>query len=217
MSFTTKLCLIEDHNTLWWLTQQELMSSWYQCDRFCSWNDAIIIDQYDCFILDVMLPWINGFQIWKTIREQSQAWIIYLTAKIQLEDKIVWFETWADDYLTKPFVMKELLIRIEALLQRVPRHAILLNSQIAINTSQRTVTDTTGNLIHCTPIEWRVLYELTKNYWQPCSRVDLVEAWWWEDSLFSMSRSLDVTIANLRVKLWKSSIITIPKFWYQIV
>jgi DNA-binding response OmpR family regulator len=216
MSHRHSLCLIEDHKTLWKLTQQELQNAWYTCDRYKNWDEAIKIEQYDCFVLDVMLPWIDGFEIWKKIRERSEIWIIYLTAKIQLEDKIVWFEVWADDYLTKPFAMKELTLRIDALLQRIPTHSILLNSWIRIDSSKRAVTNTDGSTIHCTPIERHVLTELTKNHWQPCSRVDLVEAWWWEDSLFSMSRSLDVTIANLRSKLWKETIITIPKVGYQI-
>lgn len=213
---TYHICLIEDHETLWKLTQQELQSSWYACERYTSWNSDINIEQFDCFVLDVMLPWIDGFTIWKNIRAVSDVWIIYLTAKIQLEDKIRWFKTWADDYLTKPFLMKELTLRIAALLQRVPKSTILLSTWVTIDITKRIITNQTQT-IHCTPIERHVLTELVQNHWKPCSRVSLIEAGWWEDSLFSMSRSLDVTIANLRSKLWKSVISTIPKIWYQLI
>lgn len=212
---SNKVCLIEDHEILWALTQQELVEAWYNCDRHTSRDDSIKIHQYDCFILDVMLPGYDGFQIWTIIREQSDVGIIYLTAKLKFTDKKKWFNIWADDYLTKPFVMNELILRIGAIIKRTPDRIIQLSTWIIIDLEKRIINKNNIN-IHCTPIEWHVLQELMANIWRPCSRVALVEAWRGEDSLFSMSRSLDVTIANLRSKLWKESITTVSKVWYQI-
>jgi DNA-binding response OmpR family regulator len=211
-----KICLIEDHEILWALTQQELTEAWYSCDRYTSREDDIKIHQYDCFILDVMLPGYDGFQIWSIIRKQSEVGVIYLTAKLEFTDKKIWFDIWADDYLTKPFVMNELILRISAIIKRTPNRIIQLSTWITIDLAKRMISKDSTD-IHCTPIERHVLQELIENIWRPCSRVMLVEAWRGEDSLFSMSRSLDVTIANLRSKLWKESIITIPKVWYQIL
>lgn len=210
-----RICLIEDHEILWALTQQELIEAWYSCDRHTSWQEEIQFDNYDCFILDVMLPGYNGFEIWWLIREQSDVWIIYLTAKSEFTDKKIGFNLWADDYLTKPFIMDELILRIKALIRRTPERIAQLTTWISVDVTKRIILKETQE-IHCTPIERHVLQELIENIWRPCSRIALVEAWWWEDSLFSMSRSLDVTIANLRSKLWKECIITVPKVWYQI-
>lgn len=209
------ICFIEDHEVLWSITQQELQVAWYHCDRFTSRTDAIDILLYDCFILDVMLPGYDGFTIWSMIRKKSDAWIIYLTAKVQFTDKETWFWVWADDYLTKPFKVEELLLRIKALITRLPEKVLTLENWTTIDTESREVTYK-WKVIHLTPIERRVLWTLVENIWIPCSRVVLIESWWWDDMLFSMSRSLDVTIANLRSKLWKSSITTISKVWYQL-
>ena len=72
----------------------------------------------DLVLLDIMMPRLNGLDVIKIIREKSQIPIIFLTAKVTLDDKILGFELGADDYMTKPFSMRELLLRIQAVLKR---------------------------------------------------------------------------------------------------
>lgn len=215
MDYYYSLCLVEDNQTLWSLIHQWLMEEGFECTWYTSAEDVKDIEKYDCFLLDVMLPWQDWYSLWAHIRKQSNAGIIFLTAKWQLQDKSQWFEAWGDDYLVKPFAMQELTMRIDALLERIPNQSVYIAEDIVINFDKRTVSKK-NNVIHLTPIERKVLETLHNNVWIPCSRVVLVEAWRGHEDLFSMSRSLDVTIANLRSKLGKTCIITISKIGYQL-
>ena len=80
-------------------------------ENFLSYNPDLVL-------LDIMMPRLNGLDVIKIIREKSQIPIIFLTAKVTLDDKILGFELGADDYMTKPFSMRELLLRIQAVLKR---------------------------------------------------------------------------------------------------
>lgn len=211
------ICLVEDNKKLWDMLHQELLDEWYTCDRYTSveFIDPNKSSRYHIFLLDVMLPGQDGISFAQKLREQSRVWIILLTAKSTLEDKEEWFEAWADDYITKPFKTKELCMRINALAERLePTHFFQFND-IYIDWKNHLVKKS-DQLTHLTPTERELVWCLIRNRWILWHRADLIEYVRWTDDLFSMNRSLDVCVANIRKKLWKDFIDTIPWMWYKL-
>lgn len=117
-----KILLVEDHNELRELTGNFLEENGYAVDQASDGQEAlnfINTNEYDCLILDLNLPKIDGIQVTEKIRKEgNMVPIIMVTARSQIYDKLTGFDTGADDYITKPFDMKELLVRISALLRR---------------------------------------------------------------------------------------------------
>ena len=194
-----------------------LLEAWYDCDRYMSVEETSETDisDYHLFVLDVMLPGVDGFSFGKEIRKHSEAGIIFLTAKSWLDDKIEWFDLGGDDYLTKPFKMKELIARIDALSTRLePTHYITI-WDVSLDRKARSIRKH-NELVHLTPTEWELVWFLLKNRWSVCRRADIIEYIWWGDQVYEMSRSLDVAVANIRKKLGKEFITTLPWVWYQL-
>jgi len=117
-----KLLLIEDEKELALSIQKYLTNKDFVCEWVYNKKDAIekiSIYEYDCILLDLMLPDGNGFEILKDLKRQSKTeGVIIISAKETLETRIEGFEIGADDYLTKPFHLSELLVRIQALIRR---------------------------------------------------------------------------------------------------
>ena len=140
-----KLLLIEDEKELGVSIQKYLTSK----DFICEWVenakmaiDKISIYDYDCILLDLMLPDGNGFDILKELKLQSKTeGIIIISAKETLETKIEGFNLGADDFLTKPFHLSELLVRIQALIRRknFKGHNIVVFNEIEIDVFSKTV------------------------------------------------------------------------------
>lgn len=122
----------------------------------------------DLVILDILLPGMDGFQFCKRVREFSSVPIIMLTAKAEEEDKVKGLKLGADDYLTKPFGVSELLARVEAVLRRSESPAETVNAssfncnELAIDFLRHVVTKR-GEEVHLTPTEYRLLSLLAKN------------------------------------------------------
>ena len=173
------------------------------------------VDKYHIFILDVMLPGMDWFEFAKLIREKTFAGIIFLTAKSTLQDKASWFEAGADDYMTKPFETKELLFRINALSKRLEDIQFVQYDNIFIDVKSY-LARKSGELVHLTPNEWWVLTCLIQARGMVVQRTDILEDVWWGEAIFSMSRSLDVTITYLRKKLSPQLIETVVWIWYKM-
>jgi DNA-binding response OmpR family regulator len=156
-------------------------------------------------LLDLMLPGLDGLQICQALRRQPQYIpIIMLTAKDDDVDKIVGLEIGADDYITKPFKIRELLARIRALLRLVQHSAgpawhILSYGQLEINLDGRTVKRA-GQLITMTPKEFELLALLASHPRRVFGRETLLEKVWGYDYL-GESRTVDVHIQRLRQKI----------------
>lgn len=211
------ICLVEDNTKLWDLVHQELLEAWYGCDRYTKVADINESNssRYHIFLLDVNLPGEDGLSFWARLREESNVWIILLTARSTMENKEEGFAMWADDYITKPFKIKELCMRIDALAKRIePTHFFKLRDVFIDRKSRLAKVDT--SIVHLTPIEWEVVWCLLRNRGTVCWRADLIEYVWWTDEMFGMNRSLDVCVANIRKKLWKEFIDTLPWIWYQL-
>ena len=162
----------------------------------------------DLILLDVMLPKMNGFEICERLRESgSTAPIIMLTAREEETDKVFGLEAGADDYMTKPFSMRELLARVKA---NIRRRSLDLDARIAVGTSLEagtlkispsTFSVTVGSKpVDLTQKEYDLLLFLMKEQGKVFSREDLMQKVWNYDYVGDM-RTVDVTVRRLREKI----------------
>ncbi len=212
------ILLIEDNETIAKNIQEYLQLHEYTVDISHDgeqWLKLAQTKMYDLIILDVMLPWTSWFDILQKIRETKDVPVIMATAKWQLWDKSEWFESWADDYLVKPFELKELLMRVQALLKRSQVSDMFIFKDLKINLEDNEVTKN-GEIVDLTNKEWQILSFLLQEEWHALSRSDIVEHVRWWDSLRENDSKLDVYISNLRKKLNKELIETVKGFGYKI-
>lgn len=171
----------------------------------------------DLIVLDVMLPKLDGFEVCRILRQEMNAPILMLTARTDEVDKIVGLEVGADDYLTKPFSMRELIARVKAQLRRVRLVREEVTHQLgATGTPEETegrmpfgnlVIDTVrhevlldNNVVHLKPKEYELLLFLARNRGMVLSRdLTLERVWGWEYD--GGSRTVDVHIRWLREKI----------------
>ncbi|UFU00278.1 response regulator transcription factor [Radiobacillus kanasensis] len=153
----------------------------------------------DVAVVDVMMPFMDGFSLTKEIRKTYDIPVILLTAKNQIEDKEKGFQSGTDDYLVKPFEPKELIFRIKALLRRYDKHAeemIIRLGRTTINKNNYEVQ--IGNRTLLLPLkEFELLYFLTSNPMQVFSREHLIDQIWGMD-YEGDERTVDVHIKRLR-------------------
>ncbi len=214
------LLYVEDNKEIWSNVVAYLEAEWFTVDWYKdweSWIEAGLTKRYDCIILDVMLPWVNGMDICKAIREKKRVPIIMTTAKGTIHDKSQWFWYGADDYLVKPFEMAELVMRINALLKRSDTHDHIVLWDVEIYVDENRVVKAWEE-ISLTLKERQIFIALVDAWWSTVERSSLIEIVWWWDALFDNNDwKLDVYIANLRRKLWRELIETIKGVWYRIV
>jgi DNA-binding response OmpR family regulator len=157
----------------------------------------------DVVLIDIMLPGIDGFEVCRQIRRQSDVPIIMVTARADTHDVVAGLEAGADDYLTKPFAPKELSARIRALLRRTrstdPSAARLKFGELEIIPQEGVVT-LGGTELHLTKTEFRLLVELATNPGRVFSREALLERVWGH-GYFGDGRLVDVHIRRLRTKV----------------
>ena len=175
----------------------------------------------DLVILDLMLPGRDGFQVFKELRLDGRTKaipVMMLTAKAQLDDIIAGLELGADDYLTKPFSPKEMVLRVKALLKRSTNKA---SSNVVISGKFRLDKNTLncfidGQEIDLTPTEFKLLLLLIEREGHPQERGDILrEVWGYRDT--AQSRTLDTHMKRLRTKIGKlsSCIETVRGIGYQ--
>ena len=160
--------------------------------------------QPDLVLLDIMLPVMDGWSVLKKIRESGKTPVIMLTAKGELEDRVTGLESGADDYIVKPFEMKEVLARIHAVLRRAgaeeePTAKKLSYDKLVINLdSSELLID--GHRVDTPPKELELLYHLAASPNRVFTRNQLLDEVWGFD-YFGDSRTVDVHIKRLREKL----------------
>ncbi|MEG1425970.1 MAG: response regulator transcription factor, partial [Raoultibacter sp.] len=155
--------------------------------------------------LDIMLPGMDGYELCRRIRAKSSAPVLFLSARDTELDKVVGLEIGGDDYLAKPFGVRELLARVRALLRRgsgsdinANAHAITA-SGITLNEDAHTATGAAGD-IELTPREFELLASLMKSAGKVVSREDLLrDAWGWE--YLTETKTVDTHIKRLRDKI----------------
>lgn len=178
--------------------------------------DYIEKNKYDLILLDVMLPKIDGYELIEYIQEIGRIPVIFITAKSQVKDKVNGLKKGADDYITKPFDIDELIARIEAVLRRYNKGNDIINiADIKINVSARTVKKGKDK-IELTPKEFDLLVLLARNKNIALYRETIFEKIWGEEFEFE-TRTLDLHVQRLRKKLgWKDRIKTVYKIGYML-
>lgn len=180
----------------------------------------------DLILLDVVLPGLNGLQVCQQLRTKIYTPVVMLTAKCDELDKVLGLEMGADDYITKPFSPRELLARVRAHLRRTSLYSggeeqegPVTVGVITIDEGAREVT-VDGKLVQLTPKEFELLFVLATNAGRVLERDTLLERVWGE-SLYLDSRTLDVHIRRLRLKVEREPssptlIITVPGVGYKL-
>lgn len=175
--------------------------------------DKFRSDKFDVILLDISLPDINGQQLCKLIRQESDIPIIMVSANDSVSDKVICLEYGADDYISKPFENMELIARIKAVLRRSDKHIEvnddsengIINFQgLKIDYSKRHVTTHNNIPVNLTPKEFELLVYFAKNAGETLNRDTIIEDLWGKNTLYRWSRSLDVHIQNLRQKIEKN-------------
>ncbi len=161
----------------------------------------------DLVVLDVMLPRVDGLEVCRRLRTSSAVPIIMLTARDDEVDKVLGLELGADDYITKPFSIREFRSRIRAVLrratliaeQRGAEDGVLQTGELVIDPSKRSVT-LAGRAIQLTYVEFEILHTLALHPGRVYTRQALLEAVW-GDSAYREPRTVDVHIRHLREKI----------------
>jgi DNA-binding response OmpR family regulator len=156
----------------------------------------------DLIVLDLMLPDVDGFEVCRTLRQESDIPIIMLTARSTDQDKLTGLGLGADDYVTKPFSPKELAARVQAVLRRLPRERgpeEIKCGEISMNFSNHEAW-LAGRLLDLTSVEFKLLGVLAKEPGRVFSRTDLIEEALGYD-FEGFDRTIDVHILNLRRKM----------------
>ena len=178
--------------------------------------DLIENNNYDLILLDINLPIINGHELLEYIKQISQTPVIFVTSQASTLDKIRGLKEGADDYVTKPFEIGELIARIEAVLRRYNRgREIQKIDNIEIDIEGRCVVKE-GRMIALTPKEFDLLILLIRNRNFALYKELIYEKVWGEDLEFG-TRTIDLHIQRLRKKLgWEKKIKTIYRVGYML-
>jgi two-component system, OmpR family, alkaline phosphatase synthesis response regulator PhoP len=154
-------------------------------------------------VLDIMLPGMDGLEVLRRLRQESDVYVLMLTARADETDKVVGLTVGADDYLTKPFSPRELVARVKAILRRDrgvgPGEPALVFSRLRVDPAARQAWKE-DQLLDLTPIEFDLLHTLALNRGRVLSREQLIEQVWGYD-YYGDERIVDVHIGRLRKKL----------------
>jgi len=160
-------------------------------------------DKPDLIILDIMMPEMNGYEFMLTYRKESDAPIILLTAKLEESDKVIGLELGADDYITKPFGMRELVARINTVLRRTgktPKPSQILRAADIARDQEAHVLTVNGHFVQLTPSEVDLLAVLMESPGRVFSRQELLEEVQ-GTSFEGIARTVDQHVRNLRAKI----------------
>ena len=178
------------------------------------------LNKYDLVILDIMMPKLDGFTACKEIKKRSAVPIIMLSARGEEYDKLFGFELGIDDYIVKPFSPKELMARVNVVLERrnsvsKDNSSVLTFDGLEINIAARTVS-VDGKRVELTPKEYDLLFYLIKNKNIALSRDKLLSDIWGYD-FFGDDRTIDTHIKNLRNNLgpYRDFIVTLRGVGYK--
>jgi two-component system alkaline phosphatase synthesis response regulator PhoP len=203
-----RILLVEDEPGLVLTLTDRLEAEGYHVDSVTDGETAIArasAEPFDLIVLDVMLPRRDGFDVCRTVRQRGvTAPILMLTARGQVVDRVVGLKLGADDYLTKPFEMAELLARIEALLRRAPQAAQAAAEQYRFGDItldvRRTEVLKGGQPVELSALEFKLLRYFVEHRGATLSRDELLNEVWGYDAMPS-TRTVDVHVAWLRQKL----------------
>ena len=220
-----QILIVDDEQDLCEILQFNLNVAGYGTDVAFSAEEAIGkgIEQYDLLLLDVMMPGLSGFELaqrLKTDEKTTHIPIIFITAKDAEDDTLQGFGLGADDYVTKPFSVREVVARVNAVLRRrptpspSPREGRMTCDGLVVDTISKTVTIDDAR-VELTRTEFDLLVLLLDHRGQVFSRQELLDRVWPDDVIVT-ERTVDVNITRLRKKLggYASCILTRQGFGY---
>lgn len=203
-----KILLVEDDRTIAAGLDYSLKSEGYEtcvCSTFAAARDAISRERFDLLLLDVTLPDGSGFDLCRISRKKSSTPVIFLTACDEEVSVVMGLDMGADDYVTKPFRVRELLSRIRTVLRRSSGAAasspgVIERCGLVVNLSQAKVTKN-GSEIILTALEYRLLLALLNHEGQTLTRNQLLEEIWDVAGDFVNDNTLTVYVKRLRDKI----------------
>lgn len=214
-----KILLIEDNKDISNNIKDYLEIHNFEVNQIYNWElwlSEALNKNYDLVLLDIWLPKTNWFIICQKLREKNDIPIIFITAREFIEDKIFWLKLWANDYIVKPFDLRELLARIEIHLKNKNKISdIFTKNDINLDFENRLFKKWEIEII-LTQKEIDILKIIIENWEKISSRTYLIEQMWWDKWLFNSDWKLDVYISNLRSKFGKDFIKTVKWIWYKM-
>ena len=196
-----QILVVEDEHSISNLIKVNLTRAGYACD--CAYDGLAAVDMldkkpYDLVLLDIMLPGADGYEIMDYIAPQEIP-VIFLTAKASVADRVKGLRMGADDYLTKPFEIIELLARVESVLRRYHKtEQVLTEGDLVIDTASRTVTKK-GETISLTKKEFDLLLLFVRNKNIALYRETIYERIWGGEYMGD-SRTVDLHVQRMRKK-----------------
>lgn len=215
-----KIAFVEDEEDLNSLIKTYLEHEGYEVTSYLNGTDAIkdIDENPDLWILDIMLPGdISGYDIIKKIREKNDVVpVIFTSARDEQLDKIIGLELGSDDYITKPYSPKELVLRVNNIIKRVYKNdnQKLVYNNYYIDAKKRIVT-LNDKEINLTTLEYDLLYMFVTNLGKSYSRDEILNVIWGED-YYGADRVVDDLVRRLRKKCPGLNINTIYGYGYRL-
>lgn len=204
-----RILVVDDEEDLCEILKFNLEMEGYTVDTAYSAEEALKLDitQYNLLLLDVMMGEISGFKMARMLKankDTAEIPIIFITAKDTENDTITGFNLGADDYISKPFSLREVIMRVKAVLRRTAGVQIKEEEQLqykglVINIPQKKVT-INGEETSLTKKEFEILLLLLQNQGRVFSREDIL-AKVWNDEVYVLDRTIDVNITRLRKKI----------------
>ncbi len=207
------LLVVDDKSNVRAMLKDYLSAQGYRVVTAENGQDALYTARYekpDLVLLDVMMPRMDGFQFLPAFRRESNAPVILLTAKLEEQDKVIGLELGADDYVTKPFGMREVLARVRAQLRRAglepPTSTILRVGDLQLDRQKREVR-VDERAVNLTPTEFDLLARLMESPGRVFTRAELLDGL---GAAAMVERTVDVHVRNLRAKIECDA--TTPRF-----
>lgn len=199
-----KILLVEDEEKLARMVEMELRYEGYEVTKAFDGRSGLeqaLSGKYDLVLLDIMLPQLSGMEVLRRLRRESDLPVIMLTARDSVIDKVSGLDSGADDYITKPFAIEELLARIRAALRKraVRSGKILTAGELAMDVERHQVS-VRGQSVELTKKEFDLLHQLLENKGRVLTREALLDSVWGFDFV-GETNSVDVYIRFLRSKI----------------
>lgn len=213
-----KILIVEDEEPINNLIRMNLTKAGYQCK--CAFDgqeaaDMMSAEKFDLFLLDIMLPKINGYELLEYAQTLNTP-VIFITAMGTVENKVKGLKKGADDYISKPFEIVELLARVETVLRRYNKaEKIIKILDIEVDTESRTVMQN-GQQVILTLKEFELLLLFIRNKNIALYR-DVIYESVWEGEDMGESRTVDLHVQRLKRKLhWENKIVAVYKVGYRL-
>ena len=199
-----RILLVEDEEKLARMVEMELRYEGYEVTKAFDGRTGLeqaLSGKHDLVLLDIMLPQLSGMEVLRRLRRESQVPVIMLTARDSVIDKVAGLDSGADDYITKPFAIEELLARIRAALRKggSAKGTLLCAGEVVMDVERHAVT-VKGQSVELTKKEFDLLRHLLENKGRVLTREALLDSVWGFDFV-GETNSVDVYIRFLRSKI----------------